>query len=69
MENECPYLRLGEKGGCLCTASLTKMEPSAIELKLYCTTEEHFRCPILLSRILRDGVRRSAIRKAAARFA
>src|SRR5574340_1172889 len=25
MQNECPYLRLEEKGDCICTASITNM--------------------------------------------
>jgi len=68
MHNECPYLRLVDKGDCVCTASLTNMIPSPIELRLYCTTEDHYRCPILLSRTLREGARRGARLRAAAHF-
>ncbi len=68
MQDECPYLRPGQKGGCVCAASITNMAPSSIELKLYCTTEDHYRCPILLSRTLREGARRAARLRAAAHF-
>lgn len=68
MQDECPYLKLGEKGDCVCTASLTNMVPSPVELKLYCTTDDHFRCPILLSRTLREGAKRGARQRAAAHF-
>lgn len=51
MEMECPYIC--KKG--VCGASVTGMSPSSFELNIYCHTEEHYRCPILLARTLREG--------------
>lgn len=50
METNCPYLN-----EVVCKASVTNMTPSLFETTVYCTTEEHYRCPILLARTLRDG--------------
>lgn len=61
MEDRCPYL--GEGGdGLLCAASMTKMTPSLFEQSIYCSTGEHFRCPLLIARTLRDGDREWADR-------
>lgn len=60
MDKKCPYL--GSKEDSVCKASMTKMVPSLFEYNIYCTTEEHYRCPLLLARTLRDGFRESAER-------
>jgi len=54
MENECPYIEAGTMG-MVCTASVTSMTPGPSELAAYCATEDHYRCPILLARVLREG--------------
>ena len=56
MNMECPHLEAGKKES-VCNASLTMMAPSVFETSIYCTTEEHYRCPILLAYTLRDGYR------------
>lgn len=56
METKCPYLRSVKKDF-TCGASVTNMTPSIFEINIYCTSEEHYRCPILLARELRDGSR------------
>jgi hypothetical protein len=38
----------------VCGASVTNMTPCASELATYCATEDHYRCPILLARVLRE---------------
>ena len=63
MENRCKYL--GPEAGGVCEASVTKMVPSLFEHNIYCTTGEHYRCPLLLARSLRDGVREAAERAGA----
>ena len=50
MDTNCPYLK-----DVICKASVTNMTPTLFELTVYCDTEEHYRCPILLARTLRDG--------------
>ncbi len=50
----CPYLTQMCSGG-LCNASMSGMVPSAFEKLMYCTTEDHYRCPVLLARFLRGG--------------
>lgn len=64
IEMECPYI---DKGECInrCSASITGMAPSEFELGIYCTTEEHYRCPILLAHTLREGYRENAVRAGA----
>ncbi|MBI1912033.1 MAG: hypothetical protein HYS21_08520 [Deltaproteobacteria bacterium] len=51
---ECPYLEGGNKAS-YCNASFTLMVPSMDEKTTYCDTEEHYRCPMLLSHVLRGG--------------
>jgi len=38
------------------------MSPSLFEYNIYCTTEEHYRYPLLLARSMRDGFREAAER-------
>jgi len=64
IEMECPYLK-PLAAAHVCNASDTKMVPSEFEFTIYCNTEEHYRCPILLARTLRDG-RIDALQKAGA---
>ena len=52
----CQYLEVG-KNSSICTASMALMVPSVYEVELYCTTEEHYRCPILLSYLKRWKLR------------
>ena len=61
---ECPYLEAGKKSG-ICNASLTLMAPSIFETIVYCATEEHYRCPMLLAHTLRNGHREEAVRAGA----
>lgn len=56
---KCPYLEAGRH---ICNASLTHMAPGVFEVNTYCTTEEHYRCPMLLAYILRRGYREEAVR-------
>ena len=65
MDKECRYLGPGPNS--VCTASVTKMVPSLFEHNIYCTTEEHYRCPLLLARSMRDGYREAAERAGAVR--
>lgn len=48
---DCPYL--GAYGEKVCIASLTNMVWE--ENRLYCRTEEHYRCTTLLGHVLRGG--------------
>ena len=58
---ECIYLeRCGKTG--ICNASLSLMVPIIFERRVYCDTEEHYRCPILIAHTLRKGSRREAER-------
>lgn len=54
MERECPYIETRPQKP-VCGASMTSMVPSVLELTTYCDTEEHYRCPILLARVLRES--------------
>ncbi|MBI2412084.1 MAG: hypothetical protein HYV24_02610 [Deltaproteobacteria bacterium] len=49
----CPYLEKGKVE--MCAASITLLAPSVEETEEYCSTEEHYRCPMLLSHVLRSG--------------
>lgn len=51
---KCPYLEQG-KVVSLCFASVNFIMPEEDDLKEYCKTEEHYRCPMLLSHVLRGG--------------
>lgn len=53
MDRECPYIESRPENP-VCQASVTRMVPSASEFITYCDTEEHYRCPILLARVLRE---------------
>jgi hypothetical protein len=53
-EMKCRYLIEGRKLS-YCGASISLMVPSSHEMQTYCTTEENYRCPILLSLMLRSG--------------
>lgn len=55
MDKKCEYLK--PEDNFVCKASKTNMIPSIFEFNIYCTTEEHYRCPLLLARTLRDGYR------------
>lgn len=48
---KCPYLEADKNN--ICNASLTHMTPSVYEVKLYCTSEEYYRCPTLLAYTLK----------------
>ncbi len=39
--------------GRFCGASLTRLLPGAEEVASWCSTEDHYRCPMLLSHVLR----------------
>lgn len=52
MDRECPYIEARPED-LVCGASVTSMVPSVIEFTTYCNTEEHYRCPILLAKVLR----------------
>jgi len=50
----CPFLN--EKGDRdQCGASDLAMKPSDLQMEKYCSTEEHYRCPILLVKTLTKG--------------
>lgn len=53
MERECPYIESRPKDP-VCGASTTKMVPGVDEFTSYCASEEHYRCAILLAKVLRD---------------
>lgn len=53
---DCPYLTTGQRKemtGRFCGASLTRLLPGAEEVASWCSTEDHYRCPMLLSHVLR----------------
>ncbi|MBI5643704.1 MAG: hypothetical protein HY954_09560 [Deltaproteobacteria bacterium] len=50
---ECPYLEAGTVH--VCGASTRMMETTRDDEEEYCATEEHYRCPMLLSYVLRGG--------------
>lgn len=50
---DCPYLE--SNVNMVCRASVTNLTPTAEERVSYCTTEEHYRCPMLLAHILRGS--------------
>ncbi|HBG46552.1 MAG TPA: hypothetical protein DDW94_06120 [Deltaproteobacteria bacterium] len=50
---ECPYLEKGNKA--VCAASISLLAPTVEDEESYCLTEEHYRCPMLLSHVLRRG--------------
>lgn len=52
----CPYLESGSRAE-FCAASVTLLVPSVEERKDYCVNEDHYRCPLLLARVLRGGTR------------
>lgn len=54
MDRECPYIETRTQDF-VCGASVTSMVPSVLDLTTYCDTEEHYRCPILLARVLREA--------------
>lgn len=51
---DCPYYK-NEKAKRVCKASFTLLSPDAEEADKYCTTEEHYRCPLLLASVLRGN--------------
>lgn len=53
---ECPYLE-EEITESRCNASVTNLVPSVEEKVSYCTTEDHYRCPMLLAHVLRGEKR------------
>ncbi|MFQ5465556.1 MAG: hypothetical protein ACE5EI_06485 [Thermodesulfobacteriota bacterium] len=60
METRCPYLEPTTEGP-VCGASLTMIVPDTSDIDFYCSTEEHYRCAILLARILRGDARERPI--------
>ena len=54
MDMRCPYLDV-DKEKLVCKVSLTNMSSSIFEMRIYCKTDEHYRCPILLAHRLREG--------------
>ena len=58
---ECVYLEKCGKNG-ICNASLSLMVPSVFERQVYCGTEEHYGCPILLAHTLRKGSREEVVK-------
>lgn len=52
MENECPYIGTGPDEAC--GASVANMAPAGLDFELYCSSEDHYRCPIGLARVLRE---------------
>ncbi|MCC6502505.1 MAG: hypothetical protein IT362_05140 [Deltaproteobacteria bacterium] len=54
MERECPYIETRPEDF-ICGASVTSMVPSVSEFTTYCGSEDHYRCPILLARVLREA--------------
>jgi hypothetical protein len=49
---DCPYYKDAENR---CLASITRLSPDAEDSARYCTTEEHYRCPLLLASVLRGN--------------
>lgn len=60
---ECPFLEKGRVA--MCGASITMMAPSVEEEETWCNTEDHYRCPMLLSHILRSGARKERVKRIA----
>lgn len=52
----CPYLESGSRTE-FCAASVTLLVPGAEVRKEYCVNEDHYRCPLLLARVLRGCAR------------
>lgn len=42
----------------ICHASLTGISPSITDMLNYCESEEHYRCPILLAKLMKTEFRR-----------
>ncbi|MBI5903187.1 MAG: hypothetical protein HZB84_06870 [Deltaproteobacteria bacterium] len=51
---ECPYLKKGMSRS-VCNASVTLMTLDMEGAEGHCTTEENYRCPMLLALFLREG--------------
>lgn len=49
----------------MCGASITMMVPSIEEEKTWCSTEDHYRCPMLLGHVLRSGARKERSKRTA----
>lgn len=64
MDKKCKYLDKAPQDP-VCKASMTGMSPSIFELNIYCSTAEHFRCPLLLARTLREGYREGVVKAGA----
>lgn len=64
MDKKCRYLDKAPQDP-VCKASMTSLSPSIFELNIYCSTPEHYRCPLLLARSLRDGYRESVVKAGA----
>ncbi len=64
MKIKCPYIKRDKKDF-VCRASASNMVPGIFEINVYCTTEEYYRCPLLIARTLRDGYREWAVRAGA----
>lgn len=56
---ECPYLE-NHAAEAICGASVGLVAPDQDDKTAYCSTEEHYRCPMLLGRILRAHARKAA---------
>ncbi|MBE9503057.1 MAG: hypothetical protein IME96_02645 [Proteobacteria bacterium] len=56
---ECPFLADAE-GRRLCGASSHKMVPSDLAFENYCSTEDHYRCPMMLAQLLAAGRKASS---------
>ncbi|MEK7678828.1 MAG: hypothetical protein AAB356_01425 [Deltaproteobacteria bacterium] len=50
----CPYLEHGAANR-VCNASVTLMKPDDRDTVQYCSSEEHYRCPLLLAHVLRGN--------------
>lgn len=62
MDRECPYIEARPED-LVCGASVASMVPSIVEFTTYCDTEEHYRCPILLARVLRESNENPPLRR------
>lgn len=54
MDKKCLYLKACAQD-VICKASLINAAPGTFAMNVYCTKEDHYRCPVLLARTLRDG--------------
>jgi len=47
----CPFLSTVQDAR-ICTTTTRRAHPTALQMTNYCTTEDHYRCPLILVKVL-----------------